>query len=168
MLERATGQTKVIVVGFPRKEAVLAAERIKEATDTSLVSFTLAEDAGIFQAGDSKIFQIAPRWHENRLEELRPDVIVDFSTGDVSERNVDLYCRCGIPFVKFRSASIPKFRSVREEVEKSEICAVVLDGFLHDLMVFEAIKFLLQNKDVKGKAFNLLDMRRARKHCQLA
>lgn len=128
---------KVMIAGLPGKMATLVAEYVEKAEDMDLMSFALSEEAGKLQIGDTEIFQIALDWHQNRLKELSPDVIVDFTQPKSVNRNAELYCQCEIPFVMGTTGGDRD--SLTKTVEQSNISAVIAPNMAKQIVAFQAM-----------------------------
>ena len=141
---------RVMVVGLLGDMATLFANHIEKTEDMKLVPFTLSEETGRIQIGQTAIWQIVLDWHESRLKEIAPDIIVDFTFGSPLDRNVRLYCRCGIPFVV---GVVPDTSDslIIKEVKKSNISAVVAPGRVG--VTLKAARFLADRKGKKGAVF---------------
>lgn len=141
---------RVMVVGLASKTANLVAQHIEKAEQMKLVPFTLAtlaKEPGMVRIGETEVCEIAPAWHESRLKEISPDIIVEF-TPDGSQ-NIELYCRCEIPFVLRTNGD---YESVSQKIKNSNISAVIIRGGTPAVML-KAICFLADRKGEKGKVF---------------
>ena len=142
---------RVMVIGLPGEMATLFANHIEKTEDMKLVPFTLAEEPGMVRIGDVEVWEIAPVWHESRLKEIAPDIIVDFTPSLESvKQNVKLYCRCGIPFL-IRNL-VADMELVSQTVKTSNVSAVVTRAGTLEV-VLKAIRFLVDRKGEKGAVF---------------
>jgi 4-hydroxy-tetrahydrodipicolinate reductase len=128
---------KVMIAGFKGKMATLIAEHVENAENMKLEGFALSEDAGSLQIGKTEIFLITPDWHENRLRDISPDIIVDFTLPRSVNRNAELYCRCGIPFVMGTTGGDREL--LKKTVEQSDISAVIAPNMAKQIVGFQAM-----------------------------
>ena len=128
---------KVMIAGLPGKMATLVAEYVEKAKDMELMSFALSEEAGEMQIGRNKVYQIALDWHKNKLTELSPNIIVDFTQPKSVNRNAELYCQCEVPFVMGTTGGDREL--LRETVENSDISAVVAPNMAKQIVAFQAM-----------------------------
>jgi len=147
---------KAMIAGLPGKMATLVAEHVEKAEDMEFEPFVLSEEAGEMQIGRSKVYQIALDWHKEgimkRLSSI--DIIVDFTLPESVNRNAELYCKCGIPFVMGTTGG--DRGQLRNVVEESNISAVIAPNMAKQIVAFQAMmKYAAENFPGVFKEYNL-------------
>lgn len=130
---------KVMIAGLPGKMATLVAEHVERAEDMELMGFALTEDVGRkpIKIGETKVFQVPLVYHEVRLKELSPDIIVDFTLPKSVNINAEIYCQCGIPFVMGTTGGDREL--LQKTVEQSDISAVIAPNMAKQIVAFQAM-----------------------------
>ena len=140
---------KVAVAGLSVKQdegkmARLIAEAIGRQEDMELCPYGLSGEEGtvhIPSAGPMQLL-IPMGGHESFLKNRRGDIdlIVDFTAPKAVNRNAELYCAAGIPFVMGTTGG--DRQKLTETIKKSNISAVVATNFSSAVAIFqEMIRF---------------------------
>ena len=116
-------ETEVMIVGIPGNMPSLIAAEIAKCKDIILSPVGLTHKTfGIIKRDGFVLKGIRVPDHENAIEKYKPDIIVDFSKGS-PERNCNLFCECGVPFVMGTTGG--NMKTMSEMVENSNISAVI-------------------------------------------
>lgn len=127
----------VMVVGLPGNMASLVATKIKESKDMTLNKVGLSHLTNKDFVGPFfSLRLVSVAGHLRAIEKNKPDIIVDFSTS-TPERNCDLFCKCGIPFVMGATGGMFDFMSKR--VKDSNISAVIAPNMAAPIVVLQAM-----------------------------
>jgi len=95
----------VMIAGLPGNMARLVAEAITAQDDMMLLQYAISEEGGTVHVGTgvgaTDVCLVPMDLHEDLLEVRgnQVDVIVDFTQPKSVNRNAELYCKYGIPFV---------------------------------------------------------------------
>jgi len=136
--------TSVMMAGLPGNMATIIANAIRLESNMQLLNVALAEADGNSQIVDQSIIYVPLDKHEEILKSLWPDIIVDFTAPGAVNRNAELYCRCGIPFVMGTTGGDRK--KLAETVEHSSIPAVIAPNMAKQIVVLlEMMKFAATN-----------------------
>lgn len=128
-----------MIAGLPGKMATLVAEYVDKAEDMKLELFVLSEEAREMQIGKSKVYQIALDWHKEGLIKRRSaiDIMVDFTLFQAVNRNAEMYCQVGIPFVMGTTGGDREL--LKKTVEESDISAVIAPNMAKQIVAFQAM-----------------------------
>lgn len=145
---------KVMIAGLPGKMATLVAEYVEKAEDMELVPFALSEQAGKLLIGRTEIQQVIPECHESSFQQISPDIIVDFTLPKSVNRNAELYCECGIPFVMGTTGGDRGL--LKRTVEESSISAVIARNMAKQIVAFQAMmEYVAENFPSVFKGYTL-------------
>ena len=147
----------VLIAGLPGKMATLLAESIVRQDDMILYPFALSEEAGpeCFD-GFGQMNLISPDYHRDILESNKDiDVIVDFTLPRSVNRNAELYCKVGIPFVMGTTGG--NREELVKTVEDSKISAVIATNMATPVVIFqEMIKHAAKSFPKSLEGFELV------------
>jgi len=127
----------VMVAGLPGRMATLVVGVIEKTKDLKIVSAALSEIDENWLAGTGWITLVPLEEHEATLKQWVPDVVVDFTVPAAVNRNAELYCNCGIPFVMGTTGGDRDL--LKKTVESSKICAVIAPNMAPQIVVFQAM-----------------------------
>lgn len=131
---------EVMVAGLPGKMASLVAKYIKEAEkdmELMLMPFALAETDGESQIGGMPVVHIPLADRIDKIKELSPDIIVDFTLPDSVNRNAQVYCHCEIPFVMGTTGG--NRDELIQTVKDSKVSAVIAPNMAKQVVGFQAM-----------------------------
>lgn len=130
-------ETKVMITGIPGNMSSLIATEIVECKDMVLSPVGLTHETfGIIRRGGFALQGIPISGHENAIRKYEPDIIVDFSTGDLSE-NCKMYCDLGVPFVMGSTGgNIMVMKSI---VMESNISAVIAPNMAAPVVLIQSM-----------------------------
>ncbi len=112
------------------KMAWLVARAIGDEEDMFLCPYGLSEnDAGPIRIDDRPVTLYSMEAHADILKSMRPsfDLVVDFTQPAAVNRNAELYCAAGVPFVMGTTGGDRK--KLIETIEKSSISAIPETNF---------------------------------------
>lgn len=133
-----------MVAGLPGKMAKMVAEVIHQAEDMKLLGYALAEAEGNSQIIDQFVAHVPLADHEPAITNMSPDIIVDFTAPGAVNRNAELYCKCGTPFVMGTTGG--DRNKLVETVGHSNVPAVIATNMGKQIVVFmEMMKFAATN-----------------------
>lgn len=130
-------KTKVMIAGLPGKMATLVAEYVEKAEDMELLPFALSEELGEVSIANKEISLKQVCWHCKIINEIYPDIIVDFTLPRSVNTNAELYCQCKIPFVMGTTGGDREL--LTKIVENSNISAVIAPNMAKQIVAFQAI-----------------------------
>jgi 4-hydroxy-tetrahydrodipicolinate reductase len=135
----------VMVSGLPGKMATMVAEAVKEQNDMKLLGHALAEADGKSRISRQSVTLVPLADHKQTIRGLAPDIIVDFTAPNAVNRNAELYCECGVPFIMGTTGGDRE--KLMETVKRFSIPAVISTNMavpivvLMEMMRFAAQKF---------------------------
>lgn len=139
------------------KMARLVAEAIASQKDMSLYPFALSEERGDLRFGSVDVHAVPIGNHTDVLERCSKavDVIVDFTQPNSVNRNAELYCEAGIPFVMGTTGG--DRQELERTVRESDISAVIAPNMAIPIVVFMAmIRSAAQNFPRSFEGFKLV------------
>ena len=125
---------RVVVAGLPGKMATLVARAVMAQEDMDLHPLALGEkNENIGDLG----FLVPMADHEKVLRENRKDIdlVVDFTQPTAVNRNAEMYCALGIPFVMGTTGGDRK--KLDETVRASDVAAVIATNMAAPVVVFQ-------------------------------
>lgn len=134
---------RVMIAGLPGKMASLVAKQVVLAEDLELVTPGLSrvsEDPlpQIENLKEGVIIDLVPlARHKEMILHAHPDVIVDFTHPESVNRNAQLYCECGTPFVMGTTGGDREL--LIKTVESSNISAVIAPNMAKQIVAFQAM-----------------------------
>lgn len=146
---------KVMIAGLPGKMASLVTKHIVKAEDMELIAHALSEKKGVFEIKDPHIILCPLDSHKSVIMGEMPDIIVDFTLPKSVNRNAELYCECGIPFVMGTTGGDRDL--LRGAVEGSNISAVIAPNMAKQIVAFQAMmKYAAENFPNVFKRYKLV------------
>jgi len=128
----------VMVAGLPGRMAKLVTEAVEKAEDLRFIQIALSEiRENWWSAANSLITLVPLEGHEAELKHWVPDIVVDFTAPTAVNRNAELYCKCGIPFVMGTTGGDRDL--LKKTVNNSEVCAVIAPNMAPQIVVFQAM-----------------------------
>lgn len=138
---------KVMVAGLPGKMATLVAEAVRKAKDMTLMSGALSRKLNQpwrIEPNGHIIRLFALENHEGLLKKWPPDIVVDFTAPTAVNRNAELYCKCGVPFVMGTTGGDRML--LEQTVRESKISAVIAPNMAPQIVVLQAMmEYAAQN-----------------------
>ncbi len=149
---------KVVIAGLPGKMASLVAKYVERAKDMKLMGFALSEIEQQLQIGKTAVFCVPFQFDlkkvKREIEEVSPDVIVDFTLPKSVNWDADLYCECGIPFVMGTTGGDREL--LQKTVEKSNISAVIAPNMAKQIVAFQSmVRYAAENFPDVFKGYSL-------------
>ncbi len=141
---------RVMIAGLPGNMATLVAQDVEAQTDMLVYPYALAEESGEVRidtdarAVDVRLIPMG--LHEEFLQERgdHVDVIVDFTQPKSVNRNAELYCKYGIPFVMGTTGGDRD--KLAEAIRGSKISALVTTNAAAQVVaVQEMIRFAAES-----------------------
>lgn len=146
---------KVMIAGLPGKMATLVAKAVEKAADMELMPFALSETRGESQIEGTFILHTPLLEHKSRIIERSPDIIVDFTLPNAVNRNAELYCECGIPFVMGTTGGDRDL--LIKTVKQSKIPAVIAPNMAKQIVLFQAMmEYAAKNFPAAFKDYSLV------------
>ncbi|MCK4781409.1 dihydrodipicolinate reductase [Candidatus Parcubacteria bacterium] len=135
------GKNKIMLAG-PGNMGTMIGRRILTENGLELSKTALAEDnGGKMRLGPEANFltiKLAGMDFQRRaIIDENPDVIIDFTHPDSVNRNAELYCELGIPFIMGTTGG--ERGHLKETVEESDICAVIAPNMAPQIVAFQAM-----------------------------
>jgi 4-hydroxy-tetrahydrodipicolinate reductase len=132
----------VMMAGLPGKVSTIIARRIDQTEDMQLLLYALAGGTHdeYTKINDRVIKLIKSEKHTEFLSDYlinKPFIIVDFTQPDAVNRNAELYCTLGIPFVMGTTGGDRS--KLEETVKNSFIPAVIAPNMNPALVVVQAM-----------------------------
>lgn len=150
---------RVMIAGLPGKMAILIAEAIRRQDDMELYDCALSEGEGKVEVAGRVVSLVHPVKHESFMDMLSlhkyTDIIVDFTQPKAVNRNAEMYCRAGIPFVMGTTGGDRQL--LAGTVAASEISAVIATNMAVPIIVFQAmVRFAAESFRGSFKGFRIV------------
>jgi len=170
---------RVLTTGLPGAMATLISKAVVEQENMTLCPWGLSEEGRWLNSGREDEIELIPtNRHERFLESYghNVDIIVDFTQPDAVNRNAELYCKYGIPFIMGTTGGDRS--KLLNAVYGSKACAVIASNMAGPIVAFqEMMRYAAKNfpglfdgycltiteshqaskKDVSGVASGLLE-----------
>jgi len=145
----------VMIAGLPGQMATMVAKAIQKEEDMKLLGSALAEAEGNSKIIERSINHVPLADHKQIIRDLSPNVILDFTAPNAVNRNAELYCECGIPFVMGTTGGDRK--RLVETVEHSNIPAVIAPNMAKQIVVLLAMmEFAAKNFPKSFQGYRLV------------
>ncbi len=148
----------VMLAGLPGKMATLVAEAIVCQEDMELYSCALGKEGCIYNLTPVRDVQLFPaHMHERVMRSANPPInmIVDFTLPNLVNRNTELYCSMGVPFIMGTTGG--NRQKLVETIKASEISAVVDTNMAMPVVIFQAmVRFVAENFKHSLEGFKLV------------
>lgn len=136
-------KVKVMIAGFG-KMSTLIAKAILASKDMELIPVVLYKQTGTGNVDGFKVSLIDPQVYESAIKAYRPDIIIDFTVPSVVNKNAELYCKLGVPFVMGATGGNRELLCIT--VENSKISAVIAPNMAEPIVAFLAmLKYAAEN-----------------------
>lgn len=124
------------------KMARLVAEAIVSQEDMELYPYALSEEKGVTLIADERspeaVRLIPTDEHTDFLRSRKDiDMVVDFTQPKAVNRNAELYCQAGVPFVMGTTGG--DRQKLEETVKKSCVSAVIAPNMASPVVMFQAM-----------------------------
>jgi len=149
----------VMVAGLPGRMATLVADAVEKQVDMYLHQFALSDQSG----NEGYRMFVPPDEHDRflRLNRVNIGLVVDSTTPEVVNRNADMYCLYGVPFV-MNTVGGNRVRLTRS-VELSNIPAVIDIRIVFPDDFLAAIRFLATQIAIPGgRVYTMVDVLRGK------
>ena len=136
----------VMIAGLPGKMATLVATAIAAQEDMLLHPYALSEESGQVETdfnSPSVMHFVPPEGHDHILKIGRGDIdmVVDFTQPRSVNRNAELYCENGIPFVMGTTGgergTLGKPGKLELTVKNSNVSAVIATNMATPVVIFQ-------------------------------
>lgn len=153
--ERRNEMRKVMVAGLPGKMIYLAAAYVARDKDMALTPFALSEEKGASLIEGINISHVPLSAHQEKITEISPDIIVDFTLPASVNRNAELYCQCQVPFVMGTTGGDRDL--LEKTIKDSNISAVIAPNMAKQIVAFQAMmEFAAKNFPDVFKGYRLV------------
>lgn len=126
----------VMIVGLPGNMSSLIAKGIVESGDMVLNPIGLSHTVNKDAESGFAVELVSCEEHKRAIMENDPNIIVDFSKGS-PERNCELFCNCGVPFVMGSTGGDRE--AMKKMVESSNISAVIAPNMASPVIAIQAM-----------------------------
>lgn len=128
---------RIMIAGLPGKMASLVAAYVARTEDMTLLPFALSEEEEASLIEGIGICHIPLSAHQDKITEISPDIIVDFTLPASVNRNAELYCQCEVPFVMGTTGGDRDL--LEQTVKDSNISAVIAPNMAKQIVAFQAM-----------------------------